>query len=199
VQFPDGTKDYTGIPDTTDPSLIPPGLISKFLTAPLGTQLGVRQINLTYNLADQTITGSTSDGVSVSGVAGKIITLSGGSLGYPDLAFTVSVNTPIFPPSPSRNDVTGSRLGDILGLIGGGQAGVAHVPVLDMVGDVLSAPIADAVFSVEALVDNSPPGFQNGYPVPISVAPPKSPLSSIVSLDGAFDLINVKTLVTLSV
>jgi hypothetical protein len=92
VKAPDGSTEVTGYSTDTDPALIPAAVFTKYTAAPPGTQLGARHILLTYNVADQTITGTTSDGFSVSGVAGKTITVVGGPNMYPSITFTVGMN-----------------------------------------------------------------------------------------------------------
>jgi hypothetical protein len=89
---PNGTLLDTGYPADTDPGQFFKGIFTVYVGAPTGTQLGTRNIHLTYDLAAQTITGSTSDGVAVSGLPGQVITVPGGPNGYADVSFTVSMD-----------------------------------------------------------------------------------------------------------
>jgi hypothetical protein len=95
VKAPDGSTEDTGFSADNSPALIPATVFTKYKVAPPGTQLGVRHILLTFNLADQTVSGTTSDGVSVSGMAGKSISVPGGVNGYPSITFTVSIYAPV--------------------------------------------------------------------------------------------------------
>jgi hypothetical protein len=91
VKTPKGTIIDTGWQATKPASSIPPVLFQSIVFGPPGTNTSVREIDLNFNVATGAITGSTKDGVSVSGQAGKPIVVRGGSALFPDVTFTVSM------------------------------------------------------------------------------------------------------------
>jgi hypothetical protein len=91
--------------------------------APPGTNLESRHIHLIYDLDSEKITGTTSDGVAVSGVAGQVITVLGGAGGWADVSFIVSLDHPA--PSKLNNSALAGLLGNFMlppGMNGPGAA-----------------------------------------------------------------------------
>jgi hypothetical protein len=90
----------------------------KYIAPPPGTKLGVvRSIDLTYDLAKQTITGKTDEWQSatgtyksVSGTPGLPITVLGGD-SLPDITFTVSMDS---PPSHFFQNGFGQGFNDLI-------------------------------------------------------------------------------------
>jgi hypothetical protein len=91
VKRPDGTTLNTGASVSFSPAILPVTTWTQLEQAPTGTQLATRVLNLNFNVSTGAISGTTSDGVSVSGQAGKAITVLGGKAGYPDVSFTISM------------------------------------------------------------------------------------------------------------
>jgi hypothetical protein len=95
VKDPNGSIQVTPFSANWTPSNFPPLSFTSVMGPPPGLNLTLRRIELTYNVLTGAITGMTSDGVKVSGQAGKLITVSGHSKGYPDVSFTISMDTPL--------------------------------------------------------------------------------------------------------
>jgi hypothetical protein len=140
VHYPNGTSHDTGVSTEmfTSPTFIPTSLLAVISTPAPGVQTGtVRSINLTYNLATQTIVGLVDGLLPVSGQAMQPVAVPGGSR-TPDLTFTIAMDQapPVF---------TGIRLGGLVALgdlltNGASGKGVGVIPLGDLAGSAAGAP-----------------------------------------------------------
>ena len=91
--WPDGVKCVTGFSTSKPPNDYLWPLLTRFKTAPPGTQLGVRKIFLTFDTKSDTLTATTSDGLkfNFTGDLWEPITIPA-SNGYPAITFTVGLN-----------------------------------------------------------------------------------------------------------
>jgi hypothetical protein len=143
--------------------------------APPGTNLESRHIHLTYDLGSQTITGSTSDGVAVSGVPGQVITVLGGAGGWADVSFIVGLDH--MPSSTINNSALAGLLGNFMLPPGMNGQGAASQPSM---ANVLINPSASAARIDPLSAQAAPSGLVLSRPGPNQPAS-----ASVLALDLA--------------